>query len=132
MMLRHLRSLQPTATRVTTRALSTAASKPLSVLVIDGYSPEGRADLEAGGASTAGKLYEQLMTKCTPGGNTVCDIVYPADADFKTPDLSKVRRTTFCWSVEWHEAHCCSCDHISTTLWPGRAARSRSTRRRSA
>lgn len=90
MMLRHLRSLQPTATRVASRALSTASSKPLSVLVIDGYSPDGRADLEAGGASTAGKLYNDLMIKCTPGGNAVCDIIYPADEDFKTPDLSKV------------------------------------------
>lgn len=74
------------------RNLSTKpAATPLSVLVIDGYSKEGRGDLEAGGASTAGKLYQDLLKKCTPQGNVVTDIIYPADADFKTPDLSKVR-----------------------------------------
>lgn len=89
-----LRALQrPIATAARAgRSLSSAASAtPLSVLVIDGYSPDGRADLEAGGASTAGKLYRELMTKSTPGGNAVCDIVYPADSDFQAPDLSKVR-----------------------------------------
>lgn len=76
------------------RALSTASAAgatPLSVLVIDGYSPDGRADLEAGGASTAGELYRELVTKSTPGGNVACDIVYPADSDFAAPDLAKVR-----------------------------------------
>ncbi|POM77423.1 Cysteine protease family C26 [Phytophthora palmivora] len=47
---------------VASRALSSvASSSPLKVLVIDGYSPEGRADLEAGGASTAGNLYIDLL-----------------------------------------------------------------------
>uniref|UniRef100_K3WB82 Glutamine amidotransferase domain-containing protein n=1 Tax=Globisporangium ultimum (strain ATCC 200006 / CBS 805.95 / DAOM BR144) TaxID=431595 RepID=K3WB82_GLOUD len=72
------------------RAFSTKPrATPLSVLVIDGYSKEGREDLQAGGASTAGKLYQKLLKKCTPQGNVVSDIVYPADADFTTPDLSK-------------------------------------------
>lgn len=75
-----------------TRALSSVSqATPLSVLVIDGYSKEGREDLQAGGASTAGKLYQELLKKCTPKGNVVADIVYPADEDFATPDLSKVR-----------------------------------------
>lgn len=81
--------------QTTSRALSTAASSsssPLSVLVIDGYSKDGRADLQAGGASTAGVLYQQLLKKCTPRGDVVADIVYPADEDFASPDLSKVRR----------------------------------------
>jgi hypothetical protein len=63
---------------------------PLSVLVVDGYSKEGRDDLTAGGATTAGKLYETLLKKSTPGGNVKCDIVFPADPDFKVPDLNKV------------------------------------------
>lgn len=78
--------LQPALTR---RTLSTNTT-PLSVLVIDGYSKDGRADLQAGGASTAGVLYQQLLKKCTPRGNVVADIVYPADEDFLAPDLSKV------------------------------------------
>lgn len=75
-------------THLQQRMLSAAAS-PLRFLVIDGYSKEGREDLEAGGASTAGKLYTSLLTKSTPRGNAQCDIVYPADEDFQTPDLSK-------------------------------------------
>ncbi|KAH7479198.1 hypothetical protein KRP22_010754 [Phytophthora ramorum] len=74
------------------RALSSAASSSssLKVLIIDGYSPDGRADLEAGGASTAGKLYVNLLNKSAPAGMKVAsDIVYPADSDFKTPELSK-------------------------------------------
>ncbi|KAJ0406156.1 hypothetical protein ATCC90586_001202 [Pythium insidiosum] len=84
------RHITPLATAAAARLASTrAASSPLSVLVIDGYSKEGREDLQAGGATTAGKLYEGLFTKCTPRGNVACDIVYPADEDFVTPDLSK-------------------------------------------
>lgn len=88
------RSATPSAAAlVATRALSSAplaAATPLSVLVIDGYSKEGREDLQVGGASTAGKLYQELLKKCTPRGNVVADIVYPADEDFTSPDLSKV------------------------------------------
>jgi GMP synthase (glutamine-hydrolysing) len=86
--------LQPSAA---SRALSSAAAcaSPLKVLVIDGYSPEGRADLEAGGASTAGKLYIDLLNKSAPMGVEVAsDVVYPADSDFQTPELSKVSRRT--------------------------------------
>lgn len=87
-----LRVLQRSSMTSAGRSFATkaAAASPLSILVIDGYSPDGRADLEAGGASTAGKLYVDLLTKSTPGGNVACDIVYPADSDFQAPDLSKV------------------------------------------
>jgi GMP synthase (glutamine-hydrolysing) len=50
-------------------------------LVLDGYSKAGREDLRAGGASTAGELYERMLKKCTPGGEAHVDIVYPADPD---------------------------------------------------
>ncbi len=53
-------------------------------LVVDGYSRDGREDLEAGGATTAGKLYEQMLKACTAGGAAV-DIVYPADPDAALP-----------------------------------------------
>jgi GMP synthase (glutamine-hydrolysing) len=53
-------------------------------LVLDGYSKDGRADLEAGGATTAGKLYAQMLKACAPGHAKV-DIVYPADPDAALP-----------------------------------------------
>lgn len=88
------------------RTLATGSpATPLSVLVIDGYSKDGRTDLEAGGASTAGKLYQELLRKCTPRGNVVADIVYPADDDFATPDLSNVSELVLCVLCD---AHVCS------------------------
>jgi len=72
------------------RAFSSAskgsAKAPLRFLVIDGYSKEGRADLVKGGASQAGWLYRDMLNKCSPRG-AVSDIIYPADDDFKLPDL---------------------------------------------
>ena len=53
-------------------------------LVVDGYAREGREDLQAGGASTAGDLYERMLKACTPGGAEV-DIVTPADPDSALP-----------------------------------------------
>lgn len=86
---RHL-NLQPTIASRTLRS-ATSSSCPLKVLIIDGYAPEGRAELEAGGASTAGKLYVDLLNKSAPAGVKVAsDIVFPADSDFETPDLSQV------------------------------------------
>lgn len=61
----------------------------LRYLIIDGYSKEGREDLQAGGATTAGLLYAKMFKKCTPSTMQVqCDIIYPADPHFQTPDLS--------------------------------------------
>lgn len=59
-------------------------------LVLDGYAKEGREDLKAGGASTAGDLYARMLTKCTPGGEADVDIVYPADADAALPKGAEV------------------------------------------
>jgi GMP synthase (glutamine-hydrolysing) len=53
-------------------------------LVVDGYAREGREDLRAGGASTAGALYERMLKKCAPDAAQV-DIVYPADPDAALP-----------------------------------------------
>ena len=53
-------------------------------LVVDGYSREGREDLAAGGATTAGELYRQMLIRCTPGGAEV-DILTPADPDAALP-----------------------------------------------
>ena len=52
-------------------------------LVLDGYAKGGRADLEAGGATTAGKLYERMLKVCCPGAHV--DILYPADPGAALP-----------------------------------------------
>ena len=53
-------------------------------LVLDGYSKAGREDLEAGGATTAGELYRQMLQSCCPGAGV--DLLYPADADASLPE----------------------------------------------
>ncbi len=53
-------------------------------LVIDGYSRIGRENLEAGGASTAGVLYQSMLTQLAPG--CTVDIIYPADPDVALPN----------------------------------------------
>ncbi|POM71642.1 Cysteine protease family C26 [Phytophthora palmivora] len=61
-------------------------------LVIDGYVKAGRDVLEAGGATTAGQLYANMLVKATErsvGRSAAYDLVYPADPGFVTPDLSK-------------------------------------------
>ncbi len=52
-------------------------------LVVDGYSRAGRAQLTAGGATTAGELYAGMLTDCLPRSGV--DIVTPADADSSLP-----------------------------------------------
>ncbi len=54
------------------------------ILVVDGYSREGREDLRAGGATTAGELYAQMLKKSARNGVEV-DIVCPADPDAALP-----------------------------------------------
>lgn len=63
------------------RCFAARANKPLKFLVIDGYTKDGRADLQAGGASTAGELYRTMFDRSSPVGAT-SDIVYPCDPDF--------------------------------------------------
>lgn len=58
-------------------------SRKIRILVVDGYSKSGRLDLEAGGATTAGKLYSQMLQRCSPGVHV--DIMYPADPDVTLP-----------------------------------------------
>ncbi len=54
------------------------------LLVLDGYSKEGREDLRSGGATTAGELYARMLKACAPRGAEV-DIVCPADPDAALP-----------------------------------------------
>ena len=54
-------------------------------LVLDGYAKDGRANLKAGGASTAGELYTRMLKACTPGGKAQIDVVFPADPDATLP-----------------------------------------------
>lgn len=53
------------------------------ILVIDGYDRAGREELAAGGASTAGDLYQRMLKSCLSG--TEVDIVTPADPDSALP-----------------------------------------------
>ncbi|MBT4888364.1 MAG: type 1 glutamine amidotransferase, partial [Rhodospirillales bacterium] len=55
----------------------------IKFLVLDGYSKAGRDDLKAGGASTAGELYDKMLKQCLPG--SVIDIIYPGDPDAALP-----------------------------------------------
>lgn len=56
---------------------------PLRFLVVDGYSKAGRDDLSAGGATTAGVLYRNMLGRHSPG--CTVDILYPADRDASLP-----------------------------------------------
>ena len=58
-------------------------AEQLKFLVLDGYAVAGRADLKAGGASTAGELYDKMLKQCMPGSHV--DIIYPGDADATLP-----------------------------------------------
>ncbi len=60
----------------------------LRFLVIDGYSKAGRGDLAAGGASTAGKLYQRMLKAC--GNGVRVDIIYPADPDASLPKGAEI------------------------------------------
>ena len=53
-------------------------------LVVDGYSREGREDLAAGGATTAGELYRKMLAGLCPG--CTVDVIYPADPGVSLPD----------------------------------------------
>ena len=55
----------------------------LRLLVIDGYRRDGRESLVAGGATTAGKLYERMLLGCRPEASV--DILYPADPGSALP-----------------------------------------------
>ena len=58
-------------------------------LVVDGYTAAGREDLEAGGASTAGLLYQRMLKRWAPEGHV--DIVYPADPGVSLPTGAALR-----------------------------------------
>ena len=58
-------------------------SDNLRFLIIDGYIKASRDELAAGGASTAGDLYENMLGKYAPGAH--CDIVYPSDPGTSLP-----------------------------------------------
>ena len=55
-------------------------------LIIDGYDRPARDELHQAGATLAGQLYKSMLLVHRP--NAMVDIVMPADADAKIPDLS--------------------------------------------
>ncbi|CEG36199.1 Predicted glutamine synthetase [Plasmopara halstedii] len=69
-----------------------AVNEEIRYLVVDGYVKTGRDTLMAGGATTAGQLYANMLIKATKHSiqrSAACDLIYPADLGFVTPDLSK-------------------------------------------
>jgi GMP synthase (glutamine-hydrolysing) len=52
-------------------------------LVVDGYAKEGREDLRAGGATTAGELYQRMLKACCKTAEV--DILYPGDPGASLP-----------------------------------------------
>ncbi len=63
--------------------------KPLRLLVLDAYAPEGRAALRSAGATEAGLLYSRLLTELAPAAEVT--IAYPADPDPALPDGDALR-----------------------------------------
>ena len=82
MLLQRVRASIPRA-----RALSTSA-RSLRFLIVEGYSPEGRAELQRGGATIASELYANVLKTVSPMAVTH-DVLHPADGPFQAPDLSK-------------------------------------------
>ena len=60
----------------------------LNILVIDGYRRDGRESLAAGGATTAGKLYERMLLDCHL--DCAVDILYPADPGSALPQGTSI------------------------------------------
>ncbi len=56
--------------------------------VLDGYAKAGRDDLSSGGASTAGALYDRMLTACCDSADI--DIIYPADPDASLPKGAEI------------------------------------------
>lgn len=55
----------------------------LRFLVLDGYAKSGREELGAGGMTSAGELYRNMLQAHAPG--CVVDIIYPADPGASLP-----------------------------------------------
>ncbi len=71
-------------------------------LYISRYSPEGRKELVAGGASEAGKLYDSMLRTCD-SKDISTTIVYPSDPSF---DLKAIDLSSF-HAVAWTGCSLC-------------------------
>lgn len=65
-------------------------SDALHFLVVDGYTKPSRDELEAGGATVAGALYERMLLRHAPEGSTV-DILFASDPGARLPSGSELR-----------------------------------------
>mmetsp|Transcript_14982 Transcript_14982/g.26950 ORF Transcript_14982/g.26950 Transcript_14982/m.26950 type:complete len:314 (+) Transcript_14982:3-944(+) len=70
------------------RAFSGDNGEKLKFLVLDGYSVAGRQNLAENNVALAGELYAKMLDRHSPVP-TSSDIVFPADDDFKMPDISQ-------------------------------------------
>lgn len=53
------------------------------IIVVDGYAPQGRDELAAGGATPAGELYAAMLRACAPDSHV--EILFPADPGASLP-----------------------------------------------
>ena len=65
---------------------STKATR-YNFLIIDGYSKDGRDDLVKNKCSTAGKLYQKMLSKCSLPYKIDSDIIYPTDDNFNINNI---------------------------------------------
>ncbi|KAE9020607.1 hypothetical protein PR003_g12573 [Phytophthora rubi] len=89
---RGVRCLQSPKLLHTASPAAASGAEEIRYLVVDGYVKSGRYVLKAGGATTAGQLYANMLVKATKrsvGRSAEYDLVYPADPGFVVPDLSK-------------------------------------------
>lgn len=59
-------------------------------VVVDGYAKEGRDDLRAGGATTAGELYVRMLKGACK--SAVVDLIYPADPGAALPSGAAIEQ----------------------------------------
>jgi GMP synthase (glutamine-hydrolysing) len=52
-------------------------------LIIDGYAPESRAELEKVGMTPAARLHARMLHRLKP--DAACDIIFPSDPDVRVP-----------------------------------------------
>ncbi|MDJ0866181.1 MAG: type 1 glutamine amidotransferase [Myxococcota bacterium] len=63
--------------------MSVASARPLRLLVLDAYAPDGRQELRDGGCTEAGALYARVLRELAPGARI--DVLYAADGEAALP-----------------------------------------------
>ncbi len=91
MLVRHRwmrRRFAPAATWRPFASSSTGNDAPLCFLIVEGYSAEGRKELQDHGAGIASDLYANMLAASSGDIPITYKVVYPTDGPFEMPDLS--------------------------------------------